>query len=218
MVQGRLKYTGTFGESQCGLKDTSCSPCCAPVKVTAWTSALFQDHQLEHNTRFIGDQDTPLLFPGHRLGDSISGWAVDGGVKVDWAGFSVLGYAYTGQGVGTTALFWNAVSINGATRSSDGGYAQASYTFWDSWTVGGSWGISQLGFNPGVDDPHLQKQIWSAIGFVQYKLTDWVKFQVEYVHTEEENHLPNGFIDENHVLVGRRINDDAVIAGTTFFW
>jgi len=207
MVQGRLKYTGTFGESQCGLKDTSCSPCCTPVKITAWTSALFQDHQLEHNIPAPGFVDTPLLFPGHRLGDSISGWAVDGGVKVDWAGFSILGYAYTGDGVGTTGLFWNAVSINGATRSSDGGYAQASYTFWDTWTVGGSWGISELGFNPTVDDPHLQKQIQSSIGFVQYKLTDWVKFQVEYVHTEEENHLVNG-----------KINDDAFIAGTTFFW
>jgi hypothetical protein len=213
MVQGRLKYVGNFGGSPCGLKDAGCSPCgmkdaaaCPGLKLTAWTSALFQDHQLEHNIPVTGAVDTPLLF-GRKLGDSISSWAVDGGVKVDWAGFSVLGYAYTGEGLGTTALFWNAVSINGDTRWSSGGYAQASYTFWDTWTVGGSWGISQLGFNSAVDDPHLQKQIWSAIGFVQYKLTDWVKFQVEYVHTEEENHLANG-----------RINDDAVIAGTTFFW
>jgi hypothetical protein len=213
MVQGRLKYVGTFGDSPCGLKDTGCSPCgmkdtsCPVLKVTAWTSALFQDHQLEHNIPVIGAVDTPLNFAGHRLGDSISSWGVDGGVKLDWNGFSVLGYAYTGDGLGTTGLFWNAVSIDGQTRSSSGGYAQASYTFWDTWTVGGSWGISQLSFNANVDDPHLQKQIWSGIGFVQYKLTDWVKFQVEYVHTEEENHLVNG-----------KINDDAFIAGTTFFW
>ena len=144
---------------------------------------------------------------GRRAGDSISSWGVDGGAKLDWNGFSILGYAYTGDGLGTTGLFWNAVSANGATRSSSGGYGQASYTFFDRLTLGGSWGISELGFNRTIDDPHLQKDIWSGIGFARYKLTNWVQFQAEYVHTEEENHLPGG-----------RIKDDAVVAGTTFFW
>ena len=184
MVQGRLKYVKDYGVG---------------AKLTAWTSALFQNHQVE-----VGD--TPVVF-GKALGDSISVWGVDGGVKLDWAGFSLVGYAYTGDGLGEAGLFWNGVSINGDTRRSDGGYVQGSYTFWDCLTLGGSWGISRLGFNPGVDDPHLFKDIEATIGFAKYKLTDWVQFQFEYVHTSETNHQIDG-----------RIHDDAVIAGTTFFW
>ena len=205
MVQGRLKYVGNLGDSGCGFKDTVCD---TGPKLTAWTSALYQNHQVERTDIIFGQPVVGLNgVLGRRAGDSISSWGVDGGAKLDWNGFSILGYAYTGDGLGTTGLFWNAVSANGATRSSSGGDGQASYTFFDRLTLGGSWGISELGFNRTIDDPHLQKDIWSGIGFARYKLTNWVQFQAEYVHTEEENHLPGG-----------RIKDDAVVAGTTFFW
>lgn len=202
MVQGRLKYSGNLWTTSCGFKDMECE---TGPKLTAWTSALYQNHQVETTDIVLGEVTTGIF--GRRAGDSITSWGVDGGVKLDWGGFSILGYAYTGDGLGTTGLFWNAVSINGETRSSSGGYGQASYTFFDRLTFGGSWGISELNWNPSIDDPRLQKDIWSAIGFTRYKLTNWVQIQAEYVHTEEENHQING-----------KIKDDAVVAGTTFFW
>jgi len=36
---------------------------------------------------------------------SFSGWGLDGGVKIDVAGFEGVLYGYTGKGVGTTGLF-----------------------------------------------------------------------------------------------------------------
>ena len=211
MVQWKLKYVGNLGGDACGLKDTACAE---GLKLTAWTSGVYQDHQVERGDLII-DQ---------RPGYSITSWGVDGGIKLDWAGFSFVAYGYTGDGLGTTGLFWNAVSINGQTRTSDGGYVQGSYT-WDRFTFGGSWGVSNLDRNScdltygcglgivGPLDPvTLQKQINSEIGFVRYKLTDWVQFQGEYVHTEQQNYANCAS------YIGCKIYNDAIIGGTTFFW
>ena len=103
------------------------------------------------------------------------------------------------------------MSINGETRTSWGGYVQGQYT-WDRLTVGGSWGISALDRNPEIDPVTLQRYIDSEIGYVRYKLTDWVNFQFEYVHTEEQNYASCAS------AIGCRIRDDAVVGGTTFFW
>ena len=46
----------------------------------------------------------------------------------------------------------------------------------------------------------------SWIGFVRYKLTNWVNLQAEYIHSRDQN------------TIGRTNADDAVVAGTTFFW
>jgi len=198
MVQGRLKYTGAFGGGGCGYKDMDCN---SPGKFTMWTSGLFQNHQVE-NGDFNG------FLPAS--GTSIEAWAVDGGVRVDWGGFSLVGYGYTGEGVGTTGLFIGGLSANGDTRSSDGGYIQGSYTFWDRLTVGASYGVSNLDRN-AFDRANgfalnLKKFTESEIGFVKYKLTSWVALQAEYIHSDEESHS------------GNRNRDDAVAIGTTFFW
>jgi hypothetical protein len=52
----------------------------------------------------------------------------------------------------------------------------------------------------------LVKNNSSWIGFARYKLTKWVNLQAEYVATTTENQI------------GQTIKDNAVIAGTTFFW
>jgi hypothetical protein len=80
-------------------------------------------------------------------------------------------YGYGGNGLGTTALYWDGVSPTGQTRDSHGGYIQGSYTFFDLLTVGGSWGISTLNAVPG-DVVFLVHSQESTIGFVRYKLTD----------------------------------------------
>jgi len=120
--------------------------------------------------------------------------------RIDIGGLSLVGYGYTGKGVGTTALFFDGVDARGSTRRSFGGYGQASYTFYNVFTLGGSWGISVLDTANAVDTAAefaqctaaakcLVHQNQSWIGFARYKLTDWVKLQAEFVHTVRATRL-----------------------------
>ena len=153
----------------------------------------------------------------------VDAWAVDGFAMLDWWGWNFVAYGYTGKGVGTTGLFFDGVDINGNTRRSDGGYLQAAYTFNGVFTLGGSYGVSHLEtanqidttnvFNEctgvgdfGIAGACLVKDNESWIGFARYKLTKWVNLQTEFIHTTAENQI------------GQTIHDDAVVAGTTFFW
>ena len=75
---------------------------------------------------------------------SYTGTAVDGGVKLDVAGFEGVLYGYTGKGVGTTGLYILSTSASGDKRKSDGGYVQATYKVLDKVKFGLSYGISDL--------------------------------------------------------------------------
>jgi len=210
--QGGLKWAGEIAPA---------------VKLQVSTSAIVQEHKTDCTAAipvfgpsscvtnvpvFVSDNELPV-------NHSVTAWAVDGFGRLDLYGFSFVGYAYTGKGVGTTALFFDGVSDEGATRRSSGGYAQASYTFNDLFTLGGSWGLSRLNTANIIDSVDILAQCTalvqvnclvrkneSWIGFARYKLTDWVKLQAEFVHTDAENHI------------NQKITDNAVIAGTTFFW
>ena len=207
--QGQLKYVGTF------MPD---------VKLTLSTSGVVQRQEADCTAAIptfgtsscIGAfpvVSSPLLVPGA----AVTAWAVDGFGRLDVGGLSLVGYGYDGQGVGTTGLFRDGVDARGSARRSFGGYGQASYTFYDVFTLGGSWGISVLDTANAVDAAAelaqctlgascLVHQNQSWIGFARYKLTDWVKLQAEYVHTRANNQI------------GQTITDNAILAGTTFFW
>jgi predicted porin len=182
--QAGLKWVGTLMPS---------------VKLTAWTDALEQKH-------IVADAADQASFTVPiPVGYSVRSWGVDAGARLDVGPASLVAYGYGGNGLGTTALFWDAVSPTGQTRDSHGGYIQGSYTFFDLLMVGGSWGISTLDAAPG-DVTFLVHSQQSAIGFVRYKLTDWVNLQAEYVHTWINNQA------------GGSVLDNTVVAGTTFFW
>jgi hypothetical protein len=209
MFQGQLKYVGTY------MPD---------IKLTLSTSGVVQRQEADCTAAIptfgtsscIGAfplVSSPQLTPG----TGVTTWAVDGFGRLDVYGLSLVGYGYTGQGAGTTGLFRDGVDALGNTRRSFGGYGQASYTFYDVFTVGGSFGISVLNTAGAVDAAAefaqciaggacLVRKNESWIPFIRYKLTDWVKLQAEYVHTRSENQI------------GRTITDNAVLAGTTFFW
>ena len=161
---------------------------------------------------------------------------MDGFGRLDIYGFSFVAYGYTGKGVGTTGLFFDGVDDEGNTRKSYGGYLQGSYTFFNTFTVVGGWGASFLktaNANDAAEETAqcvattngtlftegfanvgsitrlpscLVHKNESWIGFARYKLTDWVKLQAEFVHTRAENQI------------GQTIRDNAILAGTTFFW
>jgi len=195
------------------------------AKLTLSTSGVWQ--RLQADCAFDPDGDGHcdfgvLQFPFFLNANAeVNAWAVDGFAMLDAWGWNFVAYGYTGKGVGTTGLFFDGIDAAGSARRSDGGYLQAAYTFNQIFTVGGSWGVSHLetadgndnfavltecGVFTGIQSACLVKNNESWIGFARYKLTKWVNLQAEYVATTSENQI------------GQTIHDNAIIAGTTFFW
>jgi hypothetical protein len=128
----------------------------------------------------------------------VHGTGVDGGVKVDVAGFEVVGYGYYGKGIGTTGLYILAVSDGGNERTSDGGYVQLTYKI-DRLKIGASFGISELklasdeqayGINPltgastGVPSSDLVHWNESGVFGLYYSLTKSLTIVGEFIDTE----------------------------------
>ena len=225
MVQGKLSYVNAFSPD---------------AKLTLSTSGLWQ--------RQLADCTGANLSGGLCVSNSVvagsgvalavlnpnavvNAWAADGFAMLDLWGWNFVAYGYAGQGVGTTGLFYNGIDVIGGARTSDGGYLQAAYTFNEVFTVGASWGVSHLETANAIDNTFVFEQCTSTgplgspmppntsagtsclvkdnsswIGFARYKLTNWVNLQAEYVSTTAENQI------------GQRIHNNAIVAGTTFFW
>ncbi len=184
--QGRVKYIGQFAPD---------------VKLTAWADGITQLQRAE-----LGDPNAANVTPG----TSVRSSGVDGGARLDWGGFSAVGYGYWGSALGTTGLFFAALSPNGQARTSSGWYGEAEYTFFDRVTLGGSFGASYLQANSfdytQAYGPFLLKANQSAIGFVRYKLTDWVTFAAEFINSRSINQSAGS------------ATSNAIVGGTTFFF
>ncbi len=194
--QGKLKYVGQF------TPDT---------KLTAWVDGITQLQRANYGDAVVANYNYVAgAFNYATPGTNVRSTGVDGGVRLDWGGFSAVGYGYWGSALGTTGLFYAAISPNGQARNSSGWYGEAEYTFWDRWTIGGSYGQSFLTANSydwtQVYSPYLLKSNSSAIGFTRYKLTDWVAFQAEFINTKSINQS------------GGSATTNAIVAGTTFFF
>jgi predicted porin len=119
---------------------------------------------------------------------SFTGTGVDGGVKLDYAGFEGVLYGYYGDGVGTTGLYIFSASASGEKRKSDGGYIQATYKF-DKLKVGLSYGLSDLKLaDDEVASPvqTLLKRNESGVIGLYYSLTKSVTLVGEFVDTKAE--------------------------------
>jgi predicted porin len=110
------------------------------------------------------------------------------GGKVGYSGFGLTGYYYNGQGVGTTALEFQAFSATGARRDSDGGYVQLDFTIPGVGTkIAGSWGESNLDLASGEVNPTLVKknEMWTIGAY--HPLTKHVNLVAEYSNVRAEN-------------------------------
>lgn len=190
MLQGQVKFKGDLGGG---------------TKLTLSADAVWQEHQYDTASVTTG---TPLV------GSTINSWGIDGFGKVDIAGFSLVAYGYYGAGLGTTGLFLNGFSLDGQQRDSYGGYAQGSYTFFDKFTLGASWGISYLEANSydntvGVSngyEPYMLRSNQSYVGFARYQITTWMAIQGEYAHSISTNQS------------GGQIQGDQIDLGTAWFF
>jgi predicted porin len=148
------------------------------------------------------------------------GTAVDGGVKIDVAGFEGVLYGYYGKGVGTTGLYILATSAGGNQRKSDGGYAQLTYKI-DRLKLGVSYGVSELklasdeqayGINPvtlestGTYASDLVHRNESGVFGAYYSLTKSLTLVGEFSHTEAQ--AWNGH---------EALENDVILGGILFF-
>src|SRR5439155_20858888 len=96
-------------------------------------------------------------------GSSVTGQAFDIGAKVTSGALEGVLYAYTGDGVGTTPIGFDAAAVNGVSlerRKSKGWYAQGTYKM-GKWKPGISYGVSKLDLasNESVGtNPNLVKE------------------------------------------------------------
>jgi len=130
--------------------------------------------------------------------NSVTGTAVDGGVKLDVAGFEGVLYGYSGKGVGTTGLYILATSASGEARKSDGGYVQATYKI-QKLKIGASYGLSELklasdeqteGYSilgqPTGYTSDLVKRNSSGVFGLYYSLTKSVTLVGEFIDTKAQ--------------------------------
>jgi len=125
-------------------------------------------------------------------GSSVSSQAFDLGAKVNVADFEGVLYAYSGDGIGTTAIGFDAAAVVGATlekRKSKGGYVQGTYKI-GKFKPGVSYGESRLDLasNESVGtNPTLVKKNKSLIAGLYYSLTQSLNLVGEYIKTKAEN-------------------------------
>jgi predicted porin len=125
--------------------------------------------------------------------DSTEATGFDLGGKIDVSGFEVVGYYYTGSGIGTTDFLFDALDAGGDKRDSDGYYLQASYKIPGPGTkIGISWGQSNLdrGSNDLVNT-NLVKKNESVVVGIYHPLTDALYLVGEYTQTQATAHSGN---------------------------
>ncbi|HEX5940417.1 MAG TPA: porin, partial [Dehalococcoidia bacterium] len=127
----------------------------------------------------------------------------DVGAKVGFGGFELVGYYYTGEGIGSTGFLFDAVDAAGNTRDSDGMYAQATFKLPGPGTkIGVSWGESNLDRGPA--DPvttSLFETNESIVFGIYHPLTSALHLVLEYTQTEATAHNGNE-AEESAIALG----------------
>jgi predicted porin len=180
MVQAKLTYTYDPG---------------GPFKAKLWTNVVTQE--LKASSSAGGD------VPGH---GSVQGTGWDFGGKLDYGPAELIAYGYIGSALGTTGLFFDAVSPTGQSRDSDGYLFQGSYTLFNKLTLSGSYGLSHLDLASGEISPLLLKDNESYAFGAKYKLTSWVNVVGEFTHTTAT------------AQGGNQAEEDTVAAGAIAFF
>jgi predicted porin len=141
--------------------------------------------------------------PGASTG--FTGSAIDGGVKLDFAGFEGVVYGYSGDGVGTTGLYLFPTSSSGDKRKSDGGYAQLTYKL-DKLKLGISYGLSELKLaddeRPFQVDSELLRRNSSGIFGAYYSLTKSLTLVGEFIDTKAQAWGGDSATEKDFVLGG----------------
>jgi len=113
--------------------------------------------------------------------------AADIGANVNFGDIGVTGYAYKGEGIGTTIQFMDAYTIAGKQRKSDGGYIQATYTMPTKTKLGVAYGISNLDKNATEVNTNLVKENERTTVGLYHPLTKHLNTVLEYNEGRSQN-------------------------------
>ena len=144
-------------------------------------------------------------------GASVSGTGFDIGTKVTFGALEAVAYAYSADGIGTTAIGFDAASTVAGSlekRKSSGGYVQATYKF-GAFKPGISYGRSELKLasnESSASNPTLVKTNTSWVFGLYYSLTRSLNLVAEYIPTEAENQA------------GGKVKDKATALGAILFF
>jgi predicted porin len=132
--------------------------------------------------------------------------AFEAGVSTSIYNINLVGYAYSGEGVGTTGLLVDAFDGSGNERDSDGGYVQGTYVIPTGTKLGVSYGISKL------DDTAADTALGAASNLVEentrltvgayHPLTKHLNLVAEYSKVESEAHANLADLETDIFSVG----------------
>ncbi|MCF6179828.1 MAG: porin [Geopsychrobacter sp.] len=130
------------------------------VAITAWTGFLTQTSE-------------------SNISGNVESQGISYGLQAKFAGFSLTGSGFTGEGLNTSLGAFGTVLNN---IDSDGYLVQGSYTY-DKFRFVASYGITEL-------DSSVKKEDETIIGAVFYSVNDYLKLVAEYsVETYSEGNL-----------------------------
>ena len=115
--------------------------------------------------------------------------AYEAGVSISMGNANLVGYAYSGEGIGTTAMLRDGFDAAGKERDSDGGYVQATYVIPTGTKLGVSYGESRL--DESADDIAQEHDIVSknemlTVG-AYHPLTKHLNLVAEYSKVESHS-------------------------------
>ncbi len=183
------------GHEQPGFQGKASYEWGGPISGKAWVGGMSQ--QVKART---GD-NAPA-------GSSVSGQAFDIGAKVNSGGLEGVLYAYSGDGIGTTAIGFDAAALvpgGLAKRKSKGGYGQVTYKF-GKFKPGVSYGESSLDLASNETSPNLVKKNKSWVFGMYYSLTPSVNLVAEYIPTTAQNQA------------GEEVKDKVIALGAILFF
>jgi hypothetical protein len=129
---------------------------------------------------------TPAVVPiPHGSKTAVAG---EVGATVTVGPVGLLGYYYRGDGLGSTGLLSDGISVAGQLRDSEGGYVQAFVKATAKLKLIASYGESSLYLAPGEYNPDLVRRNESETGGAYYSLTNWLTLVGEYTHTDSHSH------------------------------
>ncbi len=172
MFQGQLEYKNKFGD----------------LTTHFWADFLVQPQS--------GINDNGIVLST----STVTAVAGDGGMSLNYGPLGFVVYGYRGQGLGTTALFFDGIAPNGKARDSEGGYVQGSWNVTPKLKLVGSYGESSLYLAPGEVDPLLVSRNESEVGGLYYTLNSWMTLVGEYTHTMSYAHGGNTASDNTFAL------------------
>jgi hypothetical protein len=179
-----------------------------------WADALYQD--LENQSNAMSGSAT------------VHGWGV--GAEGKYAGFSLTGYYYGGQGLGRSLQFMGGTACNAQgnmceATDNDGYYIQGTYTFGGKTKLGMSYGestedafgnVQVLGNVTEMNQRDAELSMWT-VG-VYHDLNSWLKLIAEYSHSKNDFGANDFVIANGGVSNGNATEGDTFSVGTFFFW